>query len=104
MCHPPGSRPPEIPRDLLPQMSGGAGGEDAILRSADGTKLRAYLARATRIADGAGVVIAPDVRGLHPFYEELAERFAGAGVSAVAFDYFGRTAGIAKRPADFDFM
>ena len=89
MCHPPGSRPPEIPRDLVPPMSGGAGGEDAILTSADGTKLRAYLARATRSADGAGVVIAPDVRGLHPFYEELAERFAAAGVQAIAFDPTG---------------
>ena len=104
MCHPPGSRPPEIPRDLLPPMSGGAGGEDAILTSADGTKLRAYLARATRSADGAGVVIAPDVRGLHPFYEELAERFAAAGVQAIAFDYFGRTAGTERRRDDVDVM
>src|SRR5205823_13104078 len=36
-------------------------------------------------------------------YEELAERFASAGVSAIAFDYFGRTAGAAPRPPDFDF-
>jgi len=102
MCHPPGARPPEIPADLLPPMSGGVGGEDAILASRDGTKFRAYLAPAP--AGDAGVVIAPDVRGLHPFYVELAERFAAAGVSAVAFDYFGRTAGMAKRPDDFDFM
>jgi carboxymethylenebutenolidase len=82
-------------------MSGGAGGEEATLASADGTKFRAYLAKA---AGDAAVVIAPDVRGLHPFYEELAERFASAGVHALAFDYFGRTAGVERRPEDFDYM
>lgn len=52
---------------------------------------------------GAGVVIAPDVRGLFSFYDELAERFAAAGVHAIAFDYFGRTAGTERRPDDFAF-
>lgn len=100
MCHPPGARPPDLPDTLRP-ISGGAGGADVILTSRDGTKLRAYLAVAGS-AD-AGVVIAPDVRGLHSFYEELAERFAEAGVHAIAFDYFGRTAGLEKRPDDFPF-
>src|SRR5437867_3238981 len=103
MCYPPHARPPEIQAELLlPPMSGGAGGEEAILASRDGTKFRAYLASAP--GSDAGVVIAPDVRGLHPFYEELAEGFAAAGVSAMAFDYFGRTAETAKRPENFDFM
>jgi carboxymethylenebutenolidase len=83
-------------------MTGGAGGQDAILTSADGTGFRAYLASAS--GGDAGVVIAPDVRGLHSFYEELAERFASAGVHAVAFDYFGRTAGTDRRTDDFDYM
>jgi carboxymethylenebutenolidase len=100
MCHPPGSRPPDVPDDLLP-ISGGAGSADVILTSEDATRFRARLAR----ADGgdAGVVIAPDVRGLHPFYEELAERFASAGVHAIAIDYFGRTAGTSRRGDDFEF-
>jgi carboxymethylenebutenolidase len=102
MCYPPGARPPDVPLDLLPPMTGGAGGQDAILTNADGTKFRAYLARAS--GGDAGVVIAPDVRGLHPFYEELAERFASAGVHAIAFDYFGRTAGTERRADDFDYM
>src|SRR5712691_2205574 len=102
MCYPPGARPPDVPRDLLPPMIGGAGGQDAILTSADGTKFRAYLAKAS--GGDAGVVIAPDVRGLHSFYEELAERFASAGVQAIAFDYFGRTAGTGRRADDFDYM
>jgi carboxymethylenebutenolidase len=102
MCYPPGARPPDVPLDLLPPMIGGSGGEDLILTSSDGTKFRGYLARAS---DGdAGVIIAPDVRGLHPFYEELAERFASAGVHAIAFDYFGRTAEADRRPDDFEFM
>jgi carboxymethylenebutenolidase len=102
VCYPPGARPPDVPLDLLPPMTGGAGGEDVVVTSADGTKLRAYLARAS--GGDAGVVIAPDVRGLHPFYEELAERFASAGVHAIAFDFFGRTAGTARRPDEFEFM
>ena len=102
MCHPPGSRPPLVPDDLvLPAMSGGAGGQDVMLTSADATKLRAYVARAPQAA--VSVVIAPDVRGLHPFYEELADRFASAGVHAIAFDYFGRTAGTARRTDDFEY-
>lgn len=102
MCYPPGARPPDLPEDLIPPITGGAAGQDAILTSADGTKVRSYLAHAS---DGeAGVVIAPDVRGLHPFYEELAERFASAGVHAIAFDYFGRTAGTDRRSDSFEFM
>ena len=102
MCYPPGARPPDVPAELLPPISGSAGGEDAILASSDGTKFRAYLARAQ--SGDVGVVIAPDVRGLHPFYEELAERFASAGVHAIAFDYFGRSAGVERRGDDFEYM
>jgi carboxymethylenebutenolidase len=50
-----------------------------------------------------GIVVLPDVRGLFRFYEELALRFAEHGHDAVAIDYFGRTAGVSKRPADWDF-
>ena len=100
MCFPPGARPPDIPGDLLP-ISGGAGGEDIVLASADGARFRTFFAAAN---GDAGVVIAPDARGLHRFYEELAERFASAGVHALAMDYFGRTAGTDRRPDDFAFQ
>jgi carboxymethylenebutenolidase len=43
------------------------------------------------------------VRGLHHYYEELAQRFAEMGVEAVAIDYFGRTAGVDARGDEFDF-
>jgi carboxymethylenebutenolidase len=62
----------------------------------------AYAARAAA-PSGAGIVILPDVRGLHPFFEELALRFAEAGVDAIAADYFSRTAGTGRRGADFDY-
>ena len=106
MCFPPGSRPPEIPSDLRP-ISGGAGGsggatgQDVVLTSTDGATFRAFLAAGQ---GDIGVVIAPDVRGLHPFYHELTERFASAGVHAMALDYFGRTAGTSRRPDDFAFQ
>ena len=48
-------------------------------------------------------MIIPDVRGLYPFYIELAERFAQAGHHAIAFDYYGRTAGLGPRDDEFDY-
>ena len=100
MCYPSSSLPPLLPSDLvLPPISGGAGGTDVVLTSEDGGRFRAYLAQAS---DGEGaIVIAPDNRGLTPFYEILAERFADAGVHALAFDYYGRTAGLDRRGDDF---
>ncbi len=53
---------------------------------------------------GPGIVILPDVRGLHAFYQDLALRFAELGVHATAFDYFGRTAGIGTRDDEFEYM
>ena len=49
--------------------------EDLVLESADGTRFAAFVARADD-PSGAGIVVLPDVRGLFPFYEELALRFA----------------------------
>ena len=48
-------------------------------------------------------MILPDVRGLHRFYEQLALRFAENGYDSIAIDYFGRTAGIGKRPDAFPY-
>ena len=49
-------------------------------------------------------MILPDVRGLYPFYSELAERFAQAGHHAIAIDYFGRSAGLGPRGEEFEYM
>ena len=82
---------------------GGAASDhgDLELTASDGNRLLAYAARAQE-PNGAGMVILPDVRGLHPFYKELAVRFAEAGVETVAMDYFGRTVKGAGRGEDFD--
>jgi carboxymethylenebutenolidase len=107
MCFDFDARPPAPPADLLlgrwPAISGGAGAELLELTSSDGTRFSASLAQA---GDGrrGGVVILPDVRGLYPFYIELAERFAQAGYHAIAMDYFGRTAGLGPRDEDFEYM
>ena len=76
--------------------------EDLTLTASDGTEFAAFHARAES-QGGPGMVVLPDVRGLFRFYEELAIRFAEIGVDAVAIDYFGRTAGVSKRDAEFDF-
>jgi carboxymethylenebutenolidase len=73
------------------------------LEAADGNRFAAFAASPEQTAP-AGVVILPDVRGLYRFYEELALRFAERGVAAVAFDYFGRTAGAEPRGDDFEYM
>ena len=103
MCFDLDSRPPEVPSDLIgPPIAGGAAAELRTLESADGTAFSAALAQAGEGGD-SGVVIIPDVRGLYPFYIELAERFAQAGHHAIAFDYYGRTAGLGPRDDEFDF-
>jgi carboxymethylenebutenolidase len=76
--------------------------EDLELEAADGTSFAAFHAFPEEHAD-AGVVVLPDVRGLYRFYEELALRFAELRYRAVAIDYFGRTAGVAKRDEDFPY-
>ena len=98
MCFDADSEPP------VPHISGAAvSHDDLTLTSADGTQLAAFLATPDDAAT-AGVVILPDVRGLYHFYEELALRFAERGYAAIAIDYFGRTAGVAKREEGFEYM
>ena len=103
MCFAFDARPPDLPAELArPPIAGGAGAELLELTSADGTRFSAALAQAPE-PGGRAVVILPDIRGLYPFYSELAERFAEAGHHAIAIDYFGRTAGLGPRGEDFEF-
>ena len=97
MCFDLDSRPP-----IEPIAGGAMDHEHLTLTAADGNELLAFRARASA-PTGAGIVVLPDVRGLHPYYEELALRFAEAGIDAVAIDYFGRTAGVGSRGEDFDY-
>jgi carboxymethylenebutenolidase len=98
MCFDLDSRPP-----IAPIAGGALDAIDVTLEAADGAAFRGFRARATT-PSGAGIVILPDVRGLHPFYEELALRFAENGVDALAIDYFGRTAGVTERGDSFEHM
>src|SRR6187431_1451296 len=77
--------------------------DELVLQAADGNRFAAFAATPDE-PSGAGIVILPDVRGLYRFYEELALRFAERGHAAIAFDYFGRTAGAEKRGDDFEYM
>jgi carboxymethylenebutenolidase len=96
MCFDIDSHPP------LPPIRGGAvDARELNLTSRDGTVVSAYAARADS-PSGAGIVIIPDVRGLHPYYHELALRFAEAGADAVAIDLYARTAGDQPRGEGFD--
>jgi carboxymethylenebutenolidase len=87
----------------IPILSGAAvSHEDLELESGDGTRFAAFAAVPDE-PSGNGIVILPDVRGLYRFYEELALRFGERGHTAVAVDYFGRTAGAGKRDDDFEY-
>ena len=77
--------------------------EELELRASDGTAFAAFAARPDE-PSGVGIVVLPDVRGLYRFYEELALRFGERGHTAVAIDYFGRTAGVGTRDDEFPYM
>jgi carboxymethylenebutenolidase len=96
MCFELDSLPP------VPVISGAAVSHEHLeLTSADGTQLAAFAATPDE-PSGIGIVVMPDVRGLYRFYEELALRFAERGHTAIAIDYFGRTAGASQRGDDFE--
>jgi carboxymethylenebutenolidase len=97
MCFDLDSLPP------IPAIAGAAISHDDLeLEAADGTSFAAFHA-APDEHGSTGIVVLPDVRGLYRFYEELSLRFAERGHGAVAIDYFGRTAGVAKRDEDWSF-
>ena len=86
MCYGDDALPP------APPVSGALGDHGEVyLLSADGTEFTAYYAYPGVGRARSAVVVMPDVRGLHRFYQDLAERFATVGLFAVAIDYYGRT-------------
>ncbi len=97
MCYDSNARPP-----IEPISGGSADAEDIVLTAKDGNRFAAYMAYSAK-PSSAQVLIYPDVRGLHQFYKELAQRFAENGIPALAIDYFGRTAGLTPRDDSFEF-
>jgi carboxymethylenebutenolidase len=98
VCYDDHARPP------LPPVSGAAADQGEIdLTASDGTGFMAYFARAAE-PTGAGMIVLPDVRGLHQFFKELAQRFAEADIDSVAIDYFARTAETNDRSDSFEYM
>ena len=98
MCVDNDSRPP-----ITPIAGGSAGSTDLRLAASDGVKSMAYAVRAAK-PTGAGMIVIPDVRGLHQYYKDLADRFAEVGVDSVAIDFFARTAPSDDRGDKFEFM
>ncbi len=97
MCYDDDSSPP------IEVIDGGVGRHgDLVLTTTDGNQFAAFSATSSQ-GKGPGVVVLPDVRGLHRFYEQLALRFAEHGYDSIAIDYFGRTAGVGKRRDAFPY-
>ena len=97
MCFDTDALPPDPARTGM-----GSGSERTVLVADDGDRFAATVTK-TREPAAAGVVVIPDVRGLHRYYERLAEHLADAGIHAVAIDPYGRTAGAEHRGDDFDY-
>ena len=101
MCFDAGAQPP------IPSVEGAETDSQALtLTASDGAQFAAFLAK-PRQAGTVGVVILPDVRGLHDYYEQLAVHFAEHGCTTIAIDYFGRTAGVGHgdaRGEDFEWQ
>lgn len=98
MCSEPSARPPAPPRAGY-----GAGTGRLTLTAGDGNSFAATLAATTR-ERAPGLVVLPDLRGLHPYYEALAAAFSEAGVHSLAIDLYGRTAGAEHRGAGFEWQ
>ncbi|MBF8193582.1 dienelactone hydrolase family protein [Nonomuraea sp. K274] len=98
MCYDNDAAPPRLQPPIT-----GTRAADVRLTSSDGTGFTAYEARPDDVR-GSGVVIVPDVRGLHGFYRQLAVRLAEQGHPAIAIDYYGRTAPGDDRGESFPVM
>lgn len=97
MCFDDHAQPP------VPPVTGAVSDHGEVhLQSADGAEYAGYYAYPVGRARN-GVVVMPDVRGLHGFYRELAQRFAQVGLLALAIDYYGRTAGVGFRDEGFPY-
>ncbi|HEY6741081.1 MAG TPA: dienelactone hydrolase family protein [Lapillicoccus sp.] len=97
MCFSSDQHPP-----LPPRMSDVGEHGPTVLTAADGTRLAAFDAvPVTR--RGASLVLLPDIRGMHPYYTDLAIAFAQAGIDTVAIDPYARTAGLSDRGEGFVF-
>ncbi|MET9468625.1 dienelactone hydrolase family protein [Streptomyces sp. NPDC006544] len=92
--------------DAAPPLHGravtAAASESLVLTAADGARFAAHLAVPER-PSGMGVLVLPDNNGLSHFYETLTVRLAEQGHTALAIDYFGRTAGPDHRSRDEGF-
>ncbi|HEX5938257.1 MAG TPA: dienelactone hydrolase family protein [Actinomycetota bacterium] len=80
-----------------------AGTERSTLEAADGNRFAVTIARSHQ-DPAPGIVIIPDVRGLHRYYERLSEHVADAGIHAIALDPYGRTAGAHHREDGFEYQ
>jgi carboxymethylenebutenolidase len=98
MCHEYDAHPP-----IRPVTGAAVDHRDLVLTADDGNMFLAYEAFSEG-GGNTGVVVLPDVRGIYPFYKELAVRLAEAGHDAVTIDYFGRTAGRHARSEDFPYQ
>jgi carboxymethylenebutenolidase len=80
MCFDADSHPP-----VAPIAGAAVDGGLVTLTAADGNRLAAYHARSVD-PSGPRMLVLPDIRGLFTFYEELALRFAEAGVAGLRAD------------------
>jgi carboxymethylenebutenolidase len=97
MCFTSDQHPPQPPRSSEVGHHG-----PLVLTAADGNRFSAFEA-VPMTPRGASLVLMPDIRGMHAFYTDLALCFAQAGIDTVAFDPYGRSAGLSARDDVFEY-
>jgi carboxymethylenebutenolidase len=96
MCHDHDAVPPSPPAGSSPYTTA-----NKVLRSADGTEFGAYEA-GPDVPSPTRILLLPDIGGLSDFYRRLAGHLASVGYRTLVIDWFGRTAGPARRTAGLD--
>lgn len=96
MCVPVDAELPDL--GLISPLPSGA---PVTLTTTDGSPFRAFATRAAE-PSSTGFVVLPDIRGLIPFYERLADALASVGFDSVAIDFYGRHEGLELRDPDWD--
>src|SRR5689334_23406148 len=95
VCYDSDSAVPPAPGD-----EGSIADASLTLSTSDGNRYPAYLATPSSQPAGPPIVLLPDAGGLHPFYQELARRFAGLGQPTLAIDsFYPWTGALGREPA-----
>ena len=74
------------------------------LAVADGTTMNAYVARPAKCAEHPGLLVFQEMFGMNAHIRDVADRFAQAGLVAIAPEFFHRSAALGAEIAYNDWF